>query len=201
MATFMPGLLRPCLRRERGVAKALAVKHGVWSLCFDLEHSPSEDLSQRELRRRIVECLEEGCFCGLGGGLPSLEGTMKAKVDAGNESARWMFSLLERGLELELVVWLENPFNLREWVKLIERWPEVKCWLVDYCRYGTLWRKRRRFYLNVAEAEQKTLCSGGHTHQLLRGRSKVHKTNWTRVAQAYPAGVCKVLAGLLVARM
>ena len=83
----------------------------------------------------------------------------------------------------------------------MERWPEVKCWLVDYCRYGTPWRKRTRFYLNVAEAEQKTLCSGGHTHQLLRGRSKVHKTNWTRVAQAYPAGVCKVLAGLLVARM
>ena len=119
MATFMPGLLRPCLRRERGVAKALAVKHGVWSLCFDLEHSPSEDLSQQELRRRIVECLEEGCFCGIGErpvcasfstaitppvrstlhpeGLPSLEGTMKAKVDAGNESARWMFSLLETG--------------------------------------------------------------------------------------------------------
>ena len=83
----------------------------------------------------------------------------------------------------------------------MERWPEVKCWLVDYCRYGTPWCKRTRFYLNVAEAEQKTLCSGGHTHQLLRGRSKVHKTNWTRVAQAYPAGVCKVLAGLLVARM
>ena len=69
---------------------------------------------------------------------------MKAKVDAGNESARWMFSLLERGLEL-----------------------------------GCLWRKRTRFYLNVAEAEQKTLCSGGHAHQLMRGRSKVHKTNWT----------------------
>ena len=36
------------------------------------------------------------------------------------ESARWMFSLLERGLELELVVWLEKPagswmFKLREW--------------------------------------------------------------------------------------
>ena len=167
------------------------------------------DLSQPELRRRIAECSEEGCFCGLGGGpvcasfstaitppvrstlypegLPSLEGSMKAKVDAGNESARWMFSLLERRLELELVVWLENPagswmFKLREWVKLMERWPEVKCWLLDYCRYGTPWRKRTRFYLNVAEAEQKTLCSGGHTHQLLRGRSKVHKTNWTRVA-------------------
>ena len=36
MATFMPGLLRPFLRKKK-VAKALAEKHGVWSLCFDLE--------------------------------------------------------------------------------------------------------------------------------------------------------------------
>ena len=53
---------------------------------------------------------------------------------------------------------------------------------VEYCRFGAPWRKLTKFFINRPEAEAKTLCQGGHVHHVLRA-------NWTRVAQAYPAGV------------
>ena len=52
---------------ERGVAEE-AAKLGVWSLCFDLEHGPAEDLRDKELQARIEEAIRAGCFSSLGGG-------------------------------------------------------------------------------------------------------------------------------------
>ena len=205
---------------ERGVAVE-AAKLGVWSLCFDLEHGPAEDLQKEELQRRIEEAVRAGCFSSLGGGpvcssfsmaitppvrsaewpygKPNLTANMEKKVKEGNASALWMFSLLRLGPELRIQVWLENPagswmFRLPAWKALESDYPELKFWVVDYCRFGKEWRKRTRFATTSQLGNCKTLCLGDHAHRLLRGRCKQAKMSWTRVAQAYPKGVARSLA-------
>ena len=204
---------------ERGIATE-AAKAGKWSLCFDLDHGADEDLNQTWLRERLEAMVLANCFEVVGGGpvcasfsqavtpavrnsqhpygKPGISENMKKKVAEGNDSAIWVFSLLRKALELMLVVWLENPcsswmFKLPEWEELMKDYPELGYWVVDYCRYKMPWRKRTRFASNTKLAGFKTLCSRDHPHLLLRGRSKRDKKCWTRVAQAYPAGVCQSL--------
>ena len=78
-------------------------------------------------------------------------------------------------------------------VALQTEFPQVGIWRYDCCRFGKDWRKRTRVYTNTALAGLLTLCHGGHSHRVLRGRSKVHKMSWTKVAESYPAGVCSCL--------
>ena len=81
---------------------------------------------------------------------------------------------------------------------LLEHWPEVGAWLVDYCSYGTPWHKRTKFFSNTILKDPKTLCRGCAKHLLLKSRSKRHKASWTQVAQAYPEGVANALARALL---
>ncbi len=214
-----PGLL-DLFSGERGVAKE-AAKLGTWSLCFDVEHSPEEDLCNEELRMRLAEAVREGCFSALGGGpvcssfstaitppvrshqypygKPDLKPNMQTKVEEGNSLALWMFGLLRLGLESGLEVWLENPagswmFKLPEWLKLEVDYPRLRFWVVDYCHFGMEWRKRTKIATTSQLGGMKHLCSGSHRHRLLRGRCRSAKANWTRIAQAYPRGVAKSIA-------
>ena len=206
---------------ERGVAKELAEEHGCWSLCFDIEHSEEADLFNEELRKKVRHAVQLGCFIGGGGGpvcasfstaitppvrtrdLPygreDVSEAMQEKLRKGNDLALWTFGIIELLLTLSLVVWMENPamswmFCLPEWGSLLLRFPELDYWTVDYCQFGAPWRKRTRFATKL----QKILCRGGHRRQILRGRSKRHGQNWTRVAQAYPGAVCRALAASLM---
>ena len=213
---------------ERGVAKAIAKRCSSWSLCFDLEDGPNQDLNDKALRKKLETMIRSGCFLALGGGpvcssfsmavrppvrsaefpygLPSLSANMEAKVHEGNEMVEWFFSLLGLGLELKLGVWMENPhsswmFRLPSWKCLAEKWKrEMGAWVVDYCRFGKRWRKRTRIVSNTCLIGHRTLCAGGHQHQLLKGRSPSHRMAWTRVAQAYPSGVASAIAEALVRR-
>ena len=205
---------------ERGVAEASA-RRGVWSLCYDLEHGADEDLKCPKLRKQLEELIEAGCFEVVGGGpvcasfstaiTPAVrdannpegkEGislAMEVKVAEGNESAHWMFAIIELGLRLGLRIWLENPagswmFRLKKWQELRKRWPEIDYWTVDYCRFGKPWRKRTRFASTSNLRGKKTLCTRDHSHLILRGRSASLRQNWTRIAQAYPKGVAEALS-------
>ena len=205
---------------ERGVAKE-AARLGVWSLCFDLEHSPNEDLSDRDLQKRIESGIRAGCFSSLGGGpvcasfstaitppvrsskwpygRPDVSANMAEKLKIGNASALWMFGVLRLGLELGYEVWLENPssswmFRLPEWLQLMKDFPHLQFWTVDYCRFGMEWRKRTKFATTSQLGGKKDLCSRDHQHRLLRGRCRQAKMSWTRVAQPYPRGVARCLA-------
>eukprot|EP00435_Cladocopium_sp_Y103_P073431 s469_g43.t1 len=207
---------------EKGVAKHLKKLGTTWSLCFDLADSPAQDLDDPDLRRRIERLIDLGCFVGMGGGpvcasfsmavrppvrsaaepygIQHMSPNMREKVKAGNDMALWFFKLVEKGLEAGLAVWLENPnaswmFRLPAWRELLERWRKVfGPWTVDYCRFGTAWRKRTKVFSNTVLQGYSTLCRGGHEHQLLKGRSKIHKQAWTKVAQPYPPGVAKAVA-------
>lgn len=205
---------------ERGVAAALA-RRGHWSLCVDLAHGPGEDVMDPKLQRRLKLLVTLGAFRGAGGGpvctsfstaitppvrsssapygLDSASDKMKIKIEEGNQMALWFFAFLEFCLKQGLQIWMENPatsfmFRLPEWQALLQRWPSVQPWLVDYCRYGTRWRKRTKFYTDGLLGGRRDLCRCGKPHQLLRGRSATHKKSWTAVAQPYPKHVCEELA-------
>lgn len=205
---------------ERGVARSVKDMAGTWVLCYDIAHDPQEDLDANAVRSDIEKMVEAGCFYGMGAapvcasfsvaitppsrsslepyGKATASDNMKAKMEVGNNSALWVCKLLRLALFLKLTVWLENPwtswlFRLPEFCKLREDFPELGDWVVDYCRFSKPWRKRTRFLTNSCIKGHRTLCSGCARHQLLRGRSKIHRKSWTLVAQAYPAGVARAV--------
>lgn len=206
---------------ERGVAKAVSKTCDTWSLCFDIAHSPSEDLDQPELRKVLEKLIQLGAFIGVGlapvcasfstaitppirtkekpYGISGLSPKMEAKVQAGNQSAVWCIAILTLCISLGIPCWLENPssswfFRIPCWTEFINKHPEFGFWLVDYCRYHKPWRKRTKFWTNTCLKNERTLCAGCASHQVLRGRSKYHRKNWTLVAQPYPIGICKAIA-------
>ena len=54
---------------------------------------------------------------------------------------------------------------------------------------------------NTPLAGHKTLCTGGHEHILLRGRSAYHRKSWTLVAQPYPPGVAYAVAASMALKL
>ena len=205
----------------RGVAEQLRRISGRWVLCFDVDHSPAEDLDNSKVKNFVEELIEVHCFLGLGGGpvcgsfsmavTPPVRDklhpygkeevslNMKEKILQGNRFARWMIKLIRLGLQHGMAVWLENPasswlFRLPVWRRLMREEPSLGVWTVDYCRFYMKWRKRTAVVSNTILRGHKTLCKGGHVHLLLRGRCKSEKKSWTAVAQAYPRGVALAIA-------
>lgn len=205
----------------RGVARELARLTGRWVLCYDIEHSPNEDLDSDEVKAFIEKLVASGCFLGVGGGpvcgsfstavtppvrsreypmgRPGVSESMQRKIDQGNRFAAWMVLILGLALSMKMGVWLENPasswlFRLPLWKQFMEEHTELGVWLVDYCRFYMRWRKRTAIVSNSELRGHRTLCRGGHEHLVLRGRCKEKKKNWTRIAQSYPRGVALALA-------
>ena len=69
---------------------------------------------------------------------------------------------------------------------------------LDFCRYGTPWRKRTRFRCNLREVGQRVLCRCSRPHVVLRGRCKEKKINFTKLAEPYPRLLCGALAGAIL---
>ena len=70
---------------------------------------------------------------------------------------------------------------------------------VDFCRFGTPWRKRTRFGTSIPGLRGlRMLCHNDHTHLVLRGMSKVHRRPWTAVAEPYPKGLCNLVASAAI---
>ena len=64
---------------------------------------------------------------------------------------------------------------------------------IDYCRFGTAWRKRTRFRTNLHLAGQTDFCKCARPHLRLRGRCRERKVNFTQLAEAYPRAVANML--------
>ena len=203
-----------------GVAKALAKKYRVWVLSFDWEHCSSENLLDEGIRKKIVAMLNEGCFLGAGlapecgsfsravtpavrdrvypMGKPDISPAMQLKVDRGNAHAEFSLTVVQLCLKLGLSYWLENPDGSFLWLQ--PKWVASRLALMenayrfDMCRYLTVWRKRTRIATNTSLAGLRELCTGDHTHVVLRGRSSFHRDNWTHVAQVYPQRLCHRIA-------
>ena len=123
---------------------------------------------------------------------------MKKKIDDGNSHSDWLGSLIVICIALEIFFWVENPDNSHLWNQTV--WRRLgacdfsNCYRLDFCRYGTKWRKRTRFFTCGRLRGLRKICLGNHIHQVLRGRSAKHKAAWTKVAEPYPKPLCSVLA-------
>ena len=205
---------------SRRAAIALARQTKRWVLCFDILHSPKEDLLDPVVQANLESMVRANCFLSLTGGpvcasfsravcppvrsrqsptgLPHISGNMQVKVEIGNRMAAWLASFCRLCLELSLVVWIENPAGsflwlMPSWVKLISDF-SLASFYTDYCRWKTPWRKRTRFYGNFAASGLSLLCACKRKHVQLRGYSRRHGVSWTKAAEAYPHSLCRFLA-------
>lgn len=46
-------------------------------------------------------------------------------------------------------------------------------------------------------AGRRELCTGGRSHVILQGRSRLRKCSWTRLAQVYPQAMAKDIAAAM----
>ena len=222
----MPGFL-DLYSGSKGVARAAAAKSGRWVLCFDFAFGASQNLLDPELQRRILELLGRKAFIGAGGGpvcssfsravrppvrsrdhplgVPQCRESMREKVEQGNRHAAFTAEVAELALDLHIPIWIENPhgsffWSTPWWAAIRERCGAAAFGIVDYCMLGLPWRKRTRLFLPGAP-EQRLLCDRGHAHQVLKGYSRVHGQQWTKLAEAYPRALNNFLAEYLCSQL
>ena len=203
-----------------GVCRELCRLTGRWVVSYDIIHSSSEDLLKPVVQDEVLSLIDSGAILGVGAapvcssmsraitpswrsaaepyGIVGLTQAQQKKVSEGNEFAKFVAKVCAACLRRSIPFWVENPVASFLWwipeVVSISRSPGVGFWTVDFCAFGTPWRKRTRFLTTTCLAGQKTLCPGCLAHQILRGRSKQHKKSWTRVAEPYPKGLSLVVA-------
>ena len=69
---------------------------------------------------------------------------------------------------------------------------------LDYCRFGTEWRKRTRFRTNLHVKGQKVFCRCLCRHLQLRGRCKAKNVNYTQLAEPLSRALCSILAACML---
>lgn len=118
----------------------------------------------------------------------------------------FMQRLVRLCLKLNVKFFVENPDGSWMWRQIDElSWQSilddktVGDLRLDFCRFGTAWRKRTKFRSNTQLKGLKIFCKRTRPHVKLRGRCKKRKVAFTKLAEPYPRGVCRLLAlGLLV---
>ena len=205
---------------NHGVANELARLTGRWVLTYDIKDSPEQDLLDCDVQEEVKSLVANGSVIGLGAapvcsslsraitppwrspshphGIPGLLPHQQAKVDQGNQFAKFVGEIAQLCLDQNIPFWIENPWasfiwNLPELLKL-QKVPDVGFWLFDFCRFSTPWRKRTRVLTNTWLRNQRTLCTGRKKHVLLRGRCKERKQLFTKLAEPYPKALSTVLA-------
>ena len=120
-----------------------------------------------------------------------------------------MVGLCYLSCRLQVPWCLENPALSYAWVTPnmvgLARKPSVSCHLCEYCRFGTPWRKSTKFmcYLIDLSPLERYRCTGpccvvtGKKHLQLSGRREDGQFR-TKVAEAYPRGLCRVIANAFV---
>ena len=84
------------------------------------------------------------------------------------------------------------------WDDLLAEGSSVGDLRLDFCRFGTPWRKRTRFRCNFSMAGQTAFCRCRKEHVILRGRCKSKNVNYTKLAEPYPRKLCGALASALM---
>lgn len=200
-------------------ARRLVRRGCPWVLTYDNLDDPIGQDLLRGLVRAEVELIAVDCFVCVGAGpvcsslsvaitppvrtsefpegLPGLSESMQTKVSNGNSFAYWIAKLVLKHSN-RIWFWVENPdssflWRLKPWVKIASLCL-LKPFRVDFCRYGTPWRKRTRFLTNLDSLIDCTqFCAGCPAHTVLRGSSP-SGVAWTKVAEPYPHGLADLLA-------
>ena len=205
-----------------GVARQMVKLGCPWVLTFEWRRGAEEDLLNESTRSAILCLIRGKVFKTVGAaiiccsfsiavtppvrssdhprGLPSLSRNMRKKVHDGNSHSDFLADIIKLCLSLDLLFWFENPdsswlFRLPKFAAF--RDPNSEDLLrLSFCRFGTPWRKTTRFGTNIPSLKgARILCSCKNKHLALRGYSKRHRKAWTSVAEPYPSGVSRLIAG------
>ena len=208
---------------EKGVAKCWVAITGSWSLTFEIEDGPAQDLNDEKTRSNLARLLALGVFAAWGAapvcssfsvaitppvrtclhpeGISDVSDRMKLKILEGNSQSSWILELALLSVLLDLTFWIENPdlswlFRQPNWRSFLATYGglDLGFWRFDQCRFYRKWRKRTKVLTNTGLSGTATFCAGCKSHILLRGRSSKHRCSWTRVAQSYPHRLCRTLA-------
>lgn len=205
---------------RKGFARS-AVKLGAkWVLTVDYNDGPQCDLLDRKVRERIWRLVEHDVFLHISAapicasfsiaitpqvrspeqprGIEPIRPGMIQKIADGNSHSQFLSKLIRRAIHKGIAYWVENPdssylWRQPEWVQL-PFGMRKKFWRVDFCSFGTPWRKRTRFIISGRLGNTKRLCTCKKRHVILRGRSKKHRMSMTKLAEPYPTGLCYMLA-------
>ena len=149
--------------------------------------------------RAVTPCMRSARFPR---GVPWMSEAMKCKVSDGNAHSDFAADVISACEEEELIFWLENPDTSFVWEQRRFRKfrsPKSQHVLrVDYCRFGTPWRKRTRVATNCkALAGLRCFCTCSQSHVTLRGMHPTLRKPWTAVAEPYPAAFARLLGSAL----
>ena len=137
-------------------------------------------------------------------GLPGLRPLDQAKVELGNRCAAASISLAECARIHGVPGSLENPaasriYRLKSYEFFCQR-AHVKNHTLDFCCFGTAWRKRTRLFswhcdlssISRRCLSKKGICDRtGLPHVILKGCEPDSKRFWTAIAEPYPRNLCR----------
>ena len=136
----------------------------------------------RELQHSHRPCLAHPL------GVPWATPAQKRKLRDGNSFVRWTARLVRLAEQCGL-------YYLFEASRLATK---LRAASLDGLPSGLLrlWDSlaQSRFRTNTLLAGQRTRCRCTQAHRVLRGRCKAARANWTKLAEAYPLGLCQHLA-------
>ena len=113
----------------------------------------------------------------------------------------FILELIRVCLREGLVYLVENPLNSWMWKQpgwnhLVSDWRRTD-FLVDFCVFGTPWKKPTRLRTNGQLGGQRMRCGGTCVHRQLRGREAGTGRSLTKLAEPYPKRLCTLLAQAL----
>ena len=140
-------------------------------------------------------------------GLPGLRPHDTRKVARGNRAVGFVCRLLRACIIGHVPAALENPKSSWAWqtpaMVDLASLRQVRRWHVDFCQYGTAWKKPTTFVTVGCDSgrverfccpTRPWVCSRiGCRHQRLEGLN-AEGVFWTHVAKAYPRRLCRALA-------
>ena len=203
---------------------------------FDLYKGPAFDLTRRATQKMICSWISSRTVRGIWSGFPcstwsrarwpplrtseQLRGTPAALQDSrtsqlleqGNLTQRFACRISKLCAKTRVPLILENPSSSMAWsmanMQRVLQDQHTCSIVLDYCQYGTQWRKRTRLagicVTNLERLEKRCcgkngICSRtGAEHLRLRGTAKDSSQLLTRLAEAYPRKLCPLAARVLV---
>jgi len=135
------------------------------------------------------------------------------QVQNGNACFRAAIQIIKWLNALRIPWMLENPASSKCWLlPQLQKVEASSCCTVvftDFCQFGTLWKKRTKFLCGNLDSQDvarigrlcqgKGICSRTQKKHFQLSGSNHQGVPWTRVAQLYPAQLCKQLAFALTA--
>ena len=203
-----------------GVARALLRTGAPFVVTFEWKRSASEDLLRDSNRSKILRLVELRAVLVVGiavicssfsvaiappirtsrypRGVPWAPASMRAKIKDGNSHSDFCGLLILRCEDHGVDWWLENPDSSFLWrQKAFQAFRDPgssRVFRLDYCRFGTPWRKRTRVASSIKALNGlRCMCRCKKPHVPLRGTHPVRKIPWTAVAEPYPRAFADLL--------